>query len=221
MHTLKRNSLITGALGGALLMLSPLTQASWDSGACPTGLSVPCVEHEYNGNVYHFNGGHADEWHGDANGDDFEFAGSGTLECPSQTLNCSISLDAQVKKFQDDQDDWRIGIKVNEANLSGGFLCILADLEGLPWYLADSGTHDNFGNDDGVPWPGPITGNIGTLDVPLAGISDIHAHGVSYDNYDTFNLTGDLYENGTDDPQGCSLNGALQLQGDVDYLTVY
>lgn len=33
MHTLKRNSLITGALGGALLLLSPLSQAGWVTGS--------------------------------------------------------------------------------------------------------------------------------------------------------------------------------------------
>ncbi|MBF5057707.1 hypothetical protein Y5W_03001 [Alcanivorax sp. 521-1] len=224
MHTLKRNSLITGALGGALLLLSPLSQASWVSGACPSGLSVPCVEQDYNGTVYHFNGGHEDDWHPDANGDDFSFSGSGTIQCPSQTLDCSVNLDAQVKKFQDDQDVWRIGFKVTDASVSGGLLCSLADLSGMPWYLADSSTHDNFGNDDGVVWPGPIQGNIGTLEVLLAGssvASNIHAHGVSYDNVDTFSLTGDLYNNGTDTAQGCSLSGDLTLDSPVNYLTVF
>ncbi|QJX01883.1 hypothetical protein HML84_05590 [Alcanivorax sp. IO_7] len=133
-------------------------------------------------------------------------------------------LDAQVKKFQDDQDVWRIGFKVTDASVSGGLLCSLADLSGMPWYLADSSTHDNFGNDDGVVWPGPIQGNIGTLEVLLAGssvASNIHAHGVSYDNVDTFSLTGDLYNNGTDTAQGCSLSGDLTLDSPVNYLTVF
>ncbi|KXJ52070.1 MAG: hypothetical protein AXW12_16370 [Thalassospira sp. Nap_22] len=148
---MKAKMLLAALFGVAIWSLSSFTAASWSSGACPqphTG-GAPCIETVVNGNTYHFNGdgGHAGSWHGlpaAEGGGDFEFQNSGVeLLCASINPNCDVVLNGQLKKCQDSDGNWRLGVRVTGGNFSGSFWCNGQDLSGFPWYSADPASHDH------------------------------------------------------------------------------
>lgn len=235
MNSIKLSTLFFGTFGVISLAFSQGAMANWEDEDCsqsPSG-SAPCFEYydDSAGDTYHFNGdgAHEDVWHGSPLGGDLTFTGDTVLTCPGYPeLDCTLTLDGQVKKFED-ANGWNVGIKVTDGSISGGLLCGSVDVSGFPWFAGTLNTHDNFGETTGIAWPGPLEGNIGGspdsggIIVSLfssAIVSDSHIHNVTYNNVDTFSFTENLYENGTDDDTGCSVVGDLELQPSADTLSV-
>lgn len=228
---MKTKLLLSTLFGVAAWSLSSLAMANWDTGACSGSGTAPCIETEINGNTYHFNGsgGHAGVWHGRPaaeGGGDFEFSGSNVdLSCPSASPSCNLSLGGEVKKCQDSNGNWRIGVRVNSADVTpGDFLCNFITVGGFPWYSKDPtiASHCPFEDDcdSFIPYDpsaSTYTANFGTIDVSAPTgtlVSGEHLHGVIFTPGvgATFDFTGPKTFFDCDETEGdCSINGILTL----------
>jgi hypothetical protein len=228
---MKTKLLLTTLFGVAAWSLSSLAMANWNTGACPGTGTAPCIETEINGNTYHFNGsgGHAGVWHGRPaaeGGGDFDFSDDSViLECPEDRLDCELSLSGEVKKCQDSSGDWRIGVRVNDADVStGDFLCAFVSVGGFPWYSKDPAiaSHCPFEDacDSFIPYDSgasTYTANFGTIDVSAAGsplVSNGHLHSVIFTPGvgANFNFTGPKkFFDCNDDELGCTIDGVLTI----------
>lgn len=212
--------------------LSSFAVADWDTGACPETGAAPCIETEINGNTYHFNGtdGHADVWHGRPaaeGGGDFVFEGDGVdLQC-SLNLNCIVALSGHVKKCQDSNGEWRIGVQVNSATLSNNTFCGSVNVGGFPWYFKDSAIagHCRFedGCDSFIPYDPnatTYTSNSGPIDVSALGIALVegeHIHDVVFTPGVSANISfaSDLYD--CDETSSYSMDGVLTLNNATSF----
>jgi hypothetical protein len=218
MNKLWLKTVMMPLLGLAAFGLSQTAAASWVQGQCaerpnPDG-PVPCIEHkDANGMWWHFNGegDHTNIWHGYPINEDgqapeepFTFCGQSSLSCTvggiPVDLDCTLCLDGYVKKFQDDDNNWLIGVKVTGGTVSpGDGGCDDITLGGFPWYAGDNqpapgNEHDNFGEHSGVPYagstlPGMFTGNFGAIDItytlfgiPVSLVTSGHVHSVDFNN---------------------------------------
>lgn len=229
---MKTKLLLSALLGIAAWSFSGMAAANWNTGACPGGGTAPCIETEINGNTYHFNGsgGHAGVWHGRPaaeGGGDFDFSSSSVdLACTLASPSCNLTLSGQVKKCQDSDGNWRIGVKVTGADVSpGDFLCNFITVSGFPWYSNVKGTEDedhcdfvdnceNFNLYDSNA--STYTANFGAITVgsPAGTLVDgEHLHGVVFTpgTGATFDFTGKTFFNCEEEEQDCSIDGILTL----------
>ncbi|MBL7250215.1 hypothetical protein [Alloalcanivorax marinus] len=226
---MKTKLLLSALLGMAAWSFSGVATADWDTGACPGGGSAPCIETEINGNTYHFNGtgGHAGIWHGRPaaeGGGDFDFSGDDVdLSCSAASPNCNLTLSGQVKKCQDSNGAWRIGVKVTGADVSpGDFLCNFITVSGFPWYSKDDSItpHCPFEDDcdSFIPYDAnasTYTGNFGniTVDASLVGnlVDAEHVHGVVFTPGvgANFAFASDFYT--CSETGNCSITGVLTV----------
>ena len=207
--------------------------SGWSTGACPPPLpgSPPCVE--TNG-PFHFNGNAsgANVWHGHPGvPDDFEFSGPIQLECNALNLYCNLMLGMKIKKCQDSNGDWRIGMQVNTYSLTGGFLCGTIALGGFPWYFKDPAiaSHCPFIDDcdNFIPFirgATKLVGNLGNVDINALGsalITDGHLHNVVFTQGTGahFSFNSDFFSCGGGNLE-CNLNGVL-LIGNAFYLDIH
>ncbi len=222
---------LTTIFGVAAWSLSSLAMANWNTGPCSGSGSAPCIETEINGTTYHFNGsgGHAGVWHGRPaaeGGGDFEFTNESViLECPSDRLDCELTLSGEVQKCQDSSGDWRIGVRVNGAVVEAGedFLCDLVSVGGFPWYSKDPAiaSHCPFEDDcdSFIPYdPSASTydANFGTIDVSVLGVGLVnngHLHGVTFTPGvgANFDFTGPKDFFNCDEEEECTIDGVLTL----------
>ncbi|WP_262462817.1 hypothetical protein [Alloalcanivorax balearicus] len=223
---MKAKIIMLSALGAVSFGLTQAASAHWTNGACVSG-TAPCIEWNDNNltGPKHFNGTGSDNnvWHGHPNGGDFSFAGTTVLSCPGlPSIECTLTLEGEVKKFNDGQD-WRVGIRVNNSTITGGLLCGVVSVGGFPWYADETSEDDVFDEDSGIVWPGSLIGNFGNIDVSVFGgavASNTHIHDVTYNNTDTFSFNGNLFENGTEVDTGCSVVGDLELQPTSETLSI-
>lgn len=218
----------------ALLGMSQIAFAAWVPGPCPDPSGpAPCIEYFDGTNWWHFNGegDHADQWHGpDGTAEtDFEFCGNTLLACDDTILGpvevtCNLCLYGQVRKCYDDNDDtWRIGIKIRSGNPNpGDFLCNLLTLEEFPWYAGANSYHGPYNEDCevGIPFPGPLVGSVGSIGVSPVGVSGAHIHDVSYNNTDTFSFINELVTGSGHDLTGCRVIGDLELLPSNNILSI-
>ena len=226
---MKIKLLLSTIIGIAAWSLSSVAAAnSWDTGACPDPNPgpAPCIETVVNGNTYHFNGsgGHAGVWHGvpaQEGGGDFSFSGPSRLECDIG-IDCTLELAGEVKKCEASDGTWRIGVRVNSSDVTGGFACSTIALDGFPWYSKDSSItpHCPFGDvcenfNEYDPNASTYTANFGLIDITVFGsqeVTDGHVHNVVFTpgvgaNFDFNSTFYDCEEN----DQGCSVDGTLTL----------
>lgn len=206
--------------------------ASWDTGACPQPHAgpAPCVETEINGNTYHFNGkgGHAGGWHGRPaaeGGGEFEFSGTDVdFTCTSADWGCNLALSGEVKKCQDSSGAWRIGVRVNAADLSSGdFACNFLTVGGFPWYSRDPSiaSHCPFEDDcdNFVPYEpsaSTYTANFGNVTVGASLVGNLvdaeHLHGVVFTPGVGANFAfSSPFYNCDEEEQDCSIDGVLTI----------
>jgi hypothetical protein len=238
---MNRKLLLSTILGASAWSLSSVASANWDTGACPQPHSgpAPCIETEINGSTYHFNGsgGHADVWHGvpaAEGGGDFQFSSSDVdVTCTTSNPSCAFSSRGEIKKCQDSDGAWRIGVRVNSADVSPGqFLCNFITIDGFPWYSKDPTitTHCPFEDDcdNFLPYdPGAsiYTANFGnvTVSASLVGtlINAEHLHGAVFTPGPGATLAfSSSFYNCDDEEQDCSINGVLTLDN-VTSLEIY
>ena len=230
---MKTKLLLSTLFGMAAWSLSSVAAANWDTGACPQPHAgpAPCIETEINGNTYHFNGsgGHAGVWHGRPaaeGGGDFDFSGSNVdLVCGDTDPSCILTLSGQVKKCEDSNGDWRVGVKVTDSDVQAGdFLCNFISVSGFPWYSntqpEEDQDHCSFVDDcdNFVPYDPAATtytANFGaiTVDASLVGnlVNAEHVHGVVFTPGvgANFSFASDFYD--CDETAGCSITGVLTL----------
>jgi len=225
---MKTKLLLTTLFGVAAWSLSSLAMANWNTGACPGGGTAPCIETEINGNTYHFNGsgGHAGVWHGRPaaeGGGEFTFSDdSVVLDCNPPTIDCNLSLSGEVKKCQDSDGQWRIGVRVTGASTSGSFLCDALNISGFPWYSKDPtiASHCPFEDncDTFIPYDPSATtytANFGDITVSsLLGtyVQDEHVEGVIFTPGvgATFDFSNKTFYS-CDEEAGCTIDGILTL----------
>lgn len=222
---MKQQRLLLALLASAICSLASPVTADWDTGPCPGGGTAPCIEAEVSGNTYHFNGtgDHAGEWHGlPTTGEDFEFSGATAWGCRGRNFNCTLTWGARIKKCQDSNGDWRLGLQMNSVNVSGGLGCASFALGSFPWYTKDPhvANHCPFEDDcdsfipyeTGAP---NYTTNLGAIDLAIFGIpliADGHLHGVVFTPGIGANFAFDSEFYGCDDEsQGCWVEGALTV----------
>jgi len=244
---MKTKILITAIFGVAAWSLSSLAMASWSTGACPGSGAAPCVETVINGNTYHFNGsgGHAGVWHGRPaaeGGGDFDFSGGRVdLICPLQ-FSCDLVLNGQVKKCEDSDGNWRLGVRVTGGNFSGGtFTCNNAlTISGFPWYLADPASHDHDAGqcpftddcDNFLPYDPSASNYVGHLgEVTVSSflgthIDAQHVHNVIFTANNqgatptaNLNFTNVMFSDCSGNGD-CSIDGILYLDN-ADELNIY
>ena len=223
---MKRKLLLSIFLATVTWSLTGIASADWDAGPCPGGGTAPCIEAEVSGTTYHFNGtgDHAGEWHGlPTTGEDFEFSGVTEWGCSGLYWNCTATWGAKIKKCQDSDGDWRIGLQINSASMTGGFLCTTMTWGGFPWYSKDTtnSNHCPFTDDcsNFTPYDtsaSSYTNNFGTINIIVLGISRLvnsHMHGVVFTpgTGASFGFNSNFYDCDEED-QGCYLDGTLVLQ---------
>ncbi|KXJ52071.1 MAG: hypothetical protein AXW12_16375 [Thalassospira sp. Nap_22] len=244
---MKTKLLLTTLFGVAAWSISSLAMASgWSTGACPGGSAAPCVETVVNGNTYHFNGsgGHAGSWHGmpaAEGGGDFEFANSDVaLGCPSLQPSCDLVLYGQVKKCEDSDGNWRLGVKVTGGDSSGSFTCNSLNLSGFPWYSADPASHDHSTGqcpftddcDNFLPYDPSASNYVGHFgEVTVSSflgthVNAEHVHGVTFTANNqgatptaNFDFSGKTFTDCSGDGD-CTIDGVLYLDN-ADELNVY
>ena len=223
---MKRKLLLSVLLTAATWSLSSLATADWDTGPCPGGGTAPCIEAEVSGTTYHFNGSgdHAGEWHSlPTTGEDFEFSGATSWGCNGLNYNCTLSWGTKIKKCQDTNRDWRIGLQVNGADFSGAFICNVIVYGDFPWYGRDTNmaghcpfedTCDNF-----IPYDqnaSTLTFNLGSIQMDVLGfprITDGHLHGLVFEPGIAANFTlFSEYYDCDEVTQDCHINGVLTLK---------
>jgi len=235
MHT---KLLLSTLLGAAVWSHSSVAMASWDFGACPqphTG-PAPCIETEINGNTYHFNGSgrHAGAWHGvpvAEGGGDFQFSGDTVdFACTSVSISCQMSARGEVKKCQDSDGIWRIGVRVNAVDLlSGDFLCNFITVSGFPWYSKNPSItpHCPFEDDcdSFIPYDpsaSTYTANFGSADVSTPTgtlLSGEHLHGVVFTPgvAATVDFSNKTFFDCEETEGGCSIDGILTLDNATSF----
>ena len=214
--------------GVAVWSLSSFTTASWNTGPCSSAGTAPCIETEINGNTYHFNGGgsHAGVWHGRPaaeGGGDFSFSGFFALACDGPPSDCILNLTGEVKKCQDSNGGWRIGVRVNDSQVDpGDFLCNFIALDGFPWYSKDPSvtSHCPFTDDcdNFIPYDpnaSSYTANFGLIDIDVLGSPQVvngHLHGVVFNPGAGANFAfySDIFDCRRTN-QSCRVNGTLSL----------
>ncbi|WP_162925686.1 hypothetical protein [Isoalcanivorax indicus] len=222
---MKMKLALSTLLGVAAWSLSSLAMA-WNPGPCPSpGGPAPCIEAVVSGNTFHFNGdgSGADEWKGlPTTGADFQFSGASALSCSGLNLNCTLNLGGKVKKCQDSNGDWRIGVQVNSSSVTGSFPCGTVGLGNFPWLAKDStiSNHCPFTDDcdNFIPYDpnaSTYTGNFGEIDITVLGISrvrDGHVHDVVFTPGvgANFNFNSAFYDCDEND-LGCTVNGTLSI----------
>ncbi|MFP1682781.1 hypothetical protein ACLD0W_09730 [Alloalcanivorax sp. C16-1] len=222
---MKRKILLSAFLATATWSLPGLATADWDTGPCPGSGTAPCIEAEVSGTTYHFNGtgDHAGEWHGlPTTGEDFVFSGATTWGCSGLNANCTWNWGVKIKKCQDENDDWRIGLQVNSASMTGGFICGLLTWSGFPWYSKDvaNSSHCPFTDDcsnftayDATA--SSYTNNLGAIDHIIFGtprVENGHLHEVVFNPGTSANLVfNSQFYDCDDEDQGCSINGTLTV----------
>lgn len=240
-------------LGLGAISLSSIASANWVDGPCPpSGGPAPCIEAiDYNGSTnpndwdyYHFNGdgSHAGDWHGmpTNNALDLQFTGTSVLNCGLLGAECELTLGGKVKKCQDSNGDWRVGIQVNGYNIEGDGLCGDITLHNFPWYSKDAAItpHCPFGDDcenfnvydpnatsyfatvggDDIPPPGNDGIEVQVFGIPV--VTDGHVHNVEFTpgcpaSFDFDSEFFDCDEEGL----GCSVDGLLVSE--IDCLNIY
>lgn len=54
-------------------------------------------------------------------GGDFQFSGDNVeVDCPAVSVDCAFISSGEVKKCQDSNGVWRVGVRVNAVDLSAG-----------------------------------------------------------------------------------------------------
>ena len=224
---------LTALVGVATWSLSSLAAAGWHDGPClPAEIGpVPCIEVAIGDDSYHYGSGlhdggvHPDleAWHGHPLGGDFEFRGTGVaLDCPEIGLSCTLTLSGQVRKCQDSNGDWRIGVRVTAADAQpGDFLCIGLNISGFPWYSKDPSItpHCPFEDDcdSFIPYDPnatTYTGNFGNVTVSsILGtfVNSEHLHGVVFTPGPGANFDFDSNFHDCDENEGCSIDGTLYI----------
>ena len=243
---MKTKLLLSALLGMAAWSLSSVATAGWLTGPCDANPGpAPCIETVINGNTYHFNGtgGHAGVWHGRPaaeGGGDFDFSGSGVaLGCPGIEPSCDLVLNGQVKKCQDSNGEWRLGVRVTGGDASGSFTCDALSISGFPWYSADPSNHSHPGQcpftddcDNFLPYDPSASNYVGHFgEVTVSSffgthVDAEHVHNVTFTannqgatptaNFDFQNKTFTDC-NGDGD---CTIDGVLYLNN-ADELNVY
>lgn len=254
--------ILASVMGVGLMGASQFATADWESGACPRPNNgpAPCIEHQDStGAWWHFNGdgSHADEWHGYPTNEDgqspeqdFQFTGTTDLSCTLGAFTCDLTLNGEVKKFQDGEGNWRIGVRVNSGSVAvgnGDDECEDITVGGFPWYAGHDPDHNGsfsgqhvLSSTTGIVYTGTssvYTGHVGQIDVgysvfgfPVSLVSDGHLHDVEYENSSSSFLFGSagggsqdniIYEGGAaDDDSGCTVDGALTLQPPAQDLNI-
>lgn len=229
--------ILSTLFGVAAWSFSSLATADWEEGPCPqphTG-PAPCIEVLDNNDVYwHINGdgGHADIWHGHPVAGDFAFSNDDVdLGCSLASLNCTLELTGQVKKCQDSDGNWRIGVAVTGGSASNGLFCGTVDLYNFPWYSKNPAiaNHCPFEDDCDnfipyVPNASTYTGNFGAVFVDALGFELVegdHLHGVVFTpgpaaTFDFRNKT--FYD--CNETAGCGIDGLLELNN-AQELNIY
>ena len=228
---MKTKLILSTLFGMAAWSLSSVAAANWDTGACPQPHQgpAPCIETEINGNTYHFNGsgGHADVWHGRPaaeGGGDFDFSGDNVLlECSAGDPNCILTLSGQVKKCEDSDGNWRVGVKVTGADVEAGdFLCNFIEVSGFPWYSKDPTItpHCPFEDDcdSFIPYDpsaSTYTANFGeiTVDATLIGtlVDEEHLHNVVFTPGVGANFAFDSFFYDCSEADDCEIEGVLTI----------
>ena len=244
------------------LSVSQFVSANWESGRCqnPNPGEVPCIENQDSQmNWWRFNGdgGHAGVWHcypenedGESPEQDFQFTGYTSLSCNLGSYYCELTLNGQVKKFQDENGSWRVGVRVNSGSVAVGNAdeeCEHISVGGFPWYAGhDPDQNASFpgqhvlSSTTGIVYTGTssvYTGHVGQIDVgysvfglPISLVSDGNLHDVEYANASSSFLFGSagggsqdniIYEGGAaDNDSGCTVDGALTLQPPAQDLNI-
>lgn len=239
---MKTKLLFSTILGAAAWSLSHVAVAGWVDGPCPQPHigPAPCIEAVYhNGSTdpndwdyHHFNGdgSQADRWKGAPRGGDFEFVGSNVdLQC-LLNLNCTLTLRGEVKKCQDSNGDWRIGVRVNSSSVSGIFPCGAVSVGGFPWYSKDHGItpHCEFANDcdDFILYNPSATSyfaNFGKIDVSALGVTLVdgeHVHEVEFTPGLNASFAFDSFFYDCEEDGNCHINGVLSVSN-VNELNIY
>ncbi|QVL42065.1 MAG: hypothetical protein KFB92_11290 [Alcanivorax sp.] len=228
---MSRKLLLSTLFGVIASSISSVVAANWDTGGCPQPHAgpAPCIETEINGNTYHFNGSgdHADVWHGRPaaeGGGDFDFSGSDVyLVCGTADPSCNLTLSGQVKKCEDSNGDWRVGVKVTGADVAAGdFVCNFLNVSGFPWYSKDPTItpHCPFEDDcdSFIPYDPSApayTANFGDISVSASilgpWVNAEHVHGVVFAPGvgANFAFDSDFYDCG--ETANCSIEGILTI----------
>ncbi|MEY1661550.1 hypothetical protein [Isoalcanivorax beigongshangi] len=242
---MKKKLLASVLVGGGVALFSAGASASyWEEGTCaPDHVDgpAPCIQAtDEDGKTYFFNGdgAHAGDWHGRPDtGSPFTFKGSTDLKCGVAALSCDLALNGNVRKdFDPAAGEWKIGIQVTSANVTGSVLCSAVTVKGFPWYVdqdANDGPYTSavgvgipytYGGTPAISFMGSI-GPIG-ISVPLLGINvnDGHMHKVFYNNQDTFSFGGangdSTIYNSSEGSTGCTVSGDLKLQPPMERLEI-
>ena len=230
---MKTKLILSTLFGMAAWSLSSVAAANWDTGACPQPHQgpAPCIETEINGNTYHFNGsgGHANVWHGRPaveGGGDFDFSGDNVLlECDEGNPDCILTLSGQVKKCEDSNGDWRVGVKVTDSDVQAGdFLCNFISVSGFPWYSntkpEEDQDHCSFVDDfDNFvlydPAATTYTANFGAITVDASIIGNLvnaeHVHGVDFNPGVGANFAFDSFFYDCSESEDCHIEGVLTI----------
>lgn len=239
---MKTKLILSTLFGMAAWSLSSAVAANWDTGACPQPHQgpAPCIETEINGNTYHFNGsgGHADVWHGRPaaeGGGAFDFTGNNVdLDCPDGNPSCTLTLSGEVKKCQDSDDNWRLGVRVVSADVApGDFLCNFIGVSGFPWYAKDPSATPQCPFEDDcdtfIPYDAnasTYTANFGTITVTTpfgTAVNGEYVPGVVFTPGvgANFNFSGPIQFMECDGSDGdCTIDGILTLDNGTS-LNVY
>ncbi|WP_370202621.1 hypothetical protein [Alloalcanivorax venustensis] len=227
-----KKTLLSVLLGMQAWLLSSVVVAGWEEGPCPqpgTG-PAPCFElTDDNDDVWHFNGdgAHAAEWHGHPLGGDLVFSGNNVdLSCSGFGMNCTFSLGSQVKKCQDSNGDWRIGVRITSGEASDGLFCGTIVLAGFPWYSKDPTipNHCPFEDDCDslIPYVNgafSYTANLGAIDMSILAspvVTDGHLNnlvftpGIVANGEATVDFTNKAFYGCAGD-NDCDIDGVAQL----------
>lgn len=222
---MKWRLIFTTLFATATWSLSSLAAADWDTGPCPGSGTAPCIEAEISGNAYHFNGtgDHAGEWHGlPTTGENFEFTGAFSWDCSGLSLECTTTWAGKIKKCQSLNGDWRIGLQINSANVSGDFLCSTNVFGGFPWYTNGDAVTPHCPFTDNCenfmvyePDAPTYVSNFGQIDLTILGTPRIdggHLHDMIFTPGPGASLGFNSDVVDCDEEElGCNLEGMLKL----------
>ena len=232
---MKRKFILLIIFAFSAISLSLPASAGWEPGPCPQPSGpAPCIEsNTASDGVWHFNGsgGHADEWHGAPSGGDIIFSGNANLACSGLNIECDLALIGQIKKCQNLNGDWHVGIRATSFNLSGGLICGTISLSGFPWYSKDSSITPHCPFEDVcedfntyIPGASSYTFNIGSIDIGVLGIprvTDGHLHGVLFSNPGILSFNSGFFDC-SENSLNCDVVGEAYYNGSSsDTLSIY